>query len=229
MRRLIKLATASLATAGVFAIAAAAHAAPKIERVRGTIESATADTIVVKTGDGKTKTIMIAPDTKFTSVVKSSLSDVGDGKFIGTATKGEPPVAIELVIFPDAMKGTGEGHYDWDEITDTTADGKTPVKSSMTNGTIKAGAMPMTKSSMTNGTIKSGSTASGAKKITVTYDNGKSLDITVPPSAPIVAFEVADKSVVKVGAKIFSPSVVDGDKLTAKIVAVGKDGVTPPM
>lgn len=229
MRRLTKLATAGLATAGIFAIAASAVAAPQIERVRGTIESTTADTIVVKTGDGKTKTITLAPDTKFTSVVKSSLSEVGDGKFIGTATKGEPPVAIEVVIFPDAMKGTGEGHYDWDEITDTTAAGKGPVKSSMTNGTIKASAAPLTKSSMTNGTIKSGTAAGGSKKITVTYDGGKSLDITVPPSAPIVAFEVADKSVLKVGAKVFSPSVVDGDKLTAKIVAVGKDGVTPPM
>ena len=229
MSRLTKLATASLATAGIVAIVAAADAAPKIERVRGTIASATADSIVVKTSDGMTKTITIAPDTKFTSVVKSSLGDVGDGKFIGTATKGEPPVALEVVIFPDAMKGTGEGHYDWDEITDTTAGGKAPVKSSMTNGTIKSTAAPMTKSSMTNGTIKSGTAAGGSKKITVTYDNGKSIDITVPPSAPIVAFEVADKSVVKVGARVFSPSVVDGDKLTAKIVAVGKDGVTPPM
>ena len=229
MTRLTKLATASLATMGIVALVATVEAAPKIERVRGTIESATADSIVVKTADGKTKTVTIAPDTKFTSVVKSSLSDVGDGKFIGTATKGEPPVALEVVIFPDAMKGTGEGHYDWDEITDTTAGDKPMVKSSMTNGTIKSSAAPLTKSSMTNGTIKSGTAMGGAKKITVTYDNGKSLDITVPPSAPIVAFEVADKSVLKVGAKVFSPSVVDGDKLTAKIVAVGKDGVTPPM
>ena len=230
MIRLTKLATASFTTAALVACSVSAYAAPHIERIRGTIESATADSIVVKTNDGKSKTIMLDPSTKYTTVVKSSLSEVGDGKFIGTATKGDnPPTALEVVIFPDAMKGTGEGHYDWDAITDTTAGSKAPVKSSMTNGTIKTTSAPMTKSSMTNGTIKSGSTMGGTKKITVTYDNGKSIDITVPPSAPIVAFEVADKSVVRVGAKIFAPSAVDGDKLVAKIVAVGKDGVTPPM
>ena len=229
MNRLNLLATAAFASIGL--VATSALAAPQIERVRGTIESVSGDSFIVKTADGKMKTITLAPDTKYTSVVKSSLDQVGDGKFIGTATKGEnPPTALEVVIFPDAMKGTGEGHYDWDAITDTTAaGGMAPVKSSMTNGTIKASAMPMTKSSMTNGTIKTGTSMGGSKKITVTYDGGKSLDIVVPPSAPIVAFEVADKAVVKAGSKVFSPSVVDGDKLTAKIVAVGKDGVTPPM
>ena len=229
MTPLNSFASAGLVTISLAAFALSAQAAPQMERIRGTIESATGNTIVVKTADGKMKTLTLSPDTKYTSVVKSSLEKVDDGKFIGTATKGEPPVALEVVIFPESMKGTAEGHYDWDAITDTTAGGKAPVKSSMTNGTIKSAAMPMTKSSMTNGTIKSGSAMGGSKKITVTYDNGNSLDITVPPSAPIVAFEVADKSVVKVGSAVFSPAAVDGDKLMAKIVAVGKDGVTPPM
>jgi hypothetical protein len=218
----------TLAAASILALTVAASAAPTLERVRGTIESSDNGTLTVKTADGTSKAVTLAPDTKFTSVVKASLDDVKDGVFIGTATKGEPPVALEVVLFPDSMRGTGEGHYDWDTITDTTEGGKA-VKSSMTNGTIKATAKPMTKSAMTNGTVKSGSAAGGAKKLTVTYDNGKSLDVTVPPSAPIVAFQPADKAVLKAGAPVFVVSTVDGTKLSAKMVAVGKDGVTPPM
>ena len=218
----------TLAAASILALTVAASAAPTLQRVRGTIESSDNGTLTVKTADGKSQAVTLAPDTKFTSVVKASLDDVKDGVFIGTATKGEPPVALEVVLFPDSMRGTGEGHYDWDMITDTTEGGKA-VKSSMTNGTIKATAKPMTKSAMTNGTVKSGSAAGGAKKLTVTYDNGKSLDVTVPPTAPIVAFQPADKAVMKPGASVFVVSMVDGAKLNAKMVAVGKDGVTPPM
>jgi hypothetical protein len=162
-------------------------------------------------------------------VTKSSLDAVKEGVFIGTATKGDtPPTALEVVVFPDSMRGTGEGHYDWDTITDTTKSGAKPVKSSMTNGTIKSTAAPIVKSSMTNGTVKSGSVAGGAKTITVTYQGG-SLDITVPAKAPIVAFEPADISILKPGAKIFAVAAGEGTKFDAKLVAVGKDGLTPPM
>lgn len=216
-----------LATTGFLALTLAAQAAPQLQRVRGTVESASDTSIIVKAADGTTQELALSPTTAFVSVVKSSLDEVKDGKFIGTATKGEnPPVALEVVIFPAAMKGTGEGHYAWDSITDTTG-GKGPVKSSMTNGTIKKKAL--TKSAMTNGTIKSGAASGGIKMIDVTYDNGQSLKIAVPPSAPIVAFEAADKSILKPGATIFSVAVVDGGKLNGKLVAIGKGGVVPPM
>lgn len=217
-----------IAAVGILAMSAAAEAAPQLERVRGTIESTTDTSVTLKTDNGTTQELALAPDSKFVAVVKSSLDQVTDGKFIGTATKGDhPPVALEVVIFPESMKGTGEGHYDWDKIADTTGGGL--VKSSMTNGTIKSTMKPLTKSSMTNGTIKSGTSAGGKKMIDVTYDNGQSLNIEVPPSAPIVEFEPADKSILKPGAKLFSVAAVDGGKLTGKLVAVGKDGLTPPM
>ncbi len=211
------------------ALTTAAVAAPQLERVRGTIESATDTMIKVKTADGTTKDLTVAPDTKYVNVVKSSLDEVKDGKFIGTATKGEnPPVALEVVVFPASMNGTAEGHYGWDAITDTTAGGA-PTKSAMTNGTIKSSSKPMTKSSMTNGTIKSGTSTGGDKLIDVTYDNGQSLKIKVPASAPIVAFEPADKSIVKPGTTVFAVAVVAGSALDGKLVAIGKDGVKPPM
>ena len=223
----------AVAAIGLAALTTPALAAPQPVRLRGTIVSATDTMITIKLRDGKTQEVAVAPTTKFASVVKSSLGDVGEGKFIGTATKGEPPVALEVVIFPDSMKGTGEGHYDWDTIPDTTG-GTAPVKSSMTNGTIKTSGKPlpkssMTKSSMTNGTVAAGAAAAAGTSITVTYGNGKSLDISVPPSAPVVAFSPADKSIVVPGAPVFANSLADGDKVTARFVAVGKDGVVPPM
>jgi len=222
----------TLAAVGLVSLSAAAYAAPELVRVRGTIESATDTAVTVKTSDGKTQAIQLASGTAFVNVVKSSLDKVDEGKFIGTATKGEnPPTALEVVIFPEEMKGTGEGHYAWDEIADTTAGSGTMAKSSMTNGTVKtpaAGGMK-TKSSMTNGTVKTGSSASGGKTIEVTYDGGQSKTVLVPPSAPIVAFEKADKSILMKGAPLFAVTAKDGDALSGKLVAVGKDGVVPPM
>ncbi len=223
----------ALAAAGLFALSTSAFAAPELVRVRGTLEQMTVTSITVKMKDGKTQEIALKPDTAFVSVVKSSLDNVGDGKFIGTATKGDnPPTALEVVIFPEEMKGTGEGNYAWDEITDTTASGGSSMtKSSMTNGTVKkpmAGGA-MTKSSMTNGTVKSGEDKGGGKTIDVTYDGGQSKTVLVPPSAPIVAFEKSDKSILVKGAPVFSVAAKDGDALTGKLVAIGKDGVVPPM
>ena len=240
----------TLTAVSLFALSTAAFAAPQLERVRGTVESMTDSTITVKTNDGKTQEVKLSPDTGFVWVEKSSLDNIKDGKFIGTATKGEnPPKAIELVIFPDSMKGTAEGHYAWDSIPDQTAGGQTVKKSAMTNGTVKSssggGSMTksamtngtvksssggaMTKSAMTNGTVKSGAASGGGKMIDVTYDNGQSLKIEVPASAPIVEFEKADKSIVTKGTHIFTVTTKDGSTLTSKLVAIGKDGLTPPM
>lgn len=222
-----------LAAAGLLALTAVGQAAPDLVRVRGVIESATDSSVTVKTKDGGTQEIELKPETAFLNVVKSSLDQVGEGKFIGTATKGDnPPVALEVVIFPEAMRGTGEGHYAWDEIEDTTvAAGGSKTKSAMTNGTVKApkAAGATTKSAMTNGSVKSSSGSGGETTIDVAYDNGQSKTIKVPPTAPIVSFEKADRSVLVKGAPVFSITTRDGEALAARAVAVGKDGVVPPM
>ncbi len=220
----------SFAAASILALTAAAAAAPTVQRMRGTIESAANGTLTITTTDGKTAALAVGADTKYAAVINSSLDQVKDGVFIGTATKGEnPPTALEVVLFPDSMRGTGEGHYDWDAIPDTTAGGAA-VKSAMTNGTVKASATrPLTKSAMTNGTVKSGTASGGSKTLTVTYEGGKSLQILVPPSAPVVMLEPADMSALKPGAKVFVIAAADGSKLDATRVMVGKDGVTPPM
>ena len=218
----------AIAFAGFVALSATAQAA-ELVRVRVVIENATDTSVTVKTSDGKTQQVTLRPDTAFVNVVKSSLDKVGENKFIGTATKGDnPPTALEVVIFPDDMKGTGEGHYPWDEIADTTAGSAVTSTSAMTNGTVQP-AKPTTKTSMTNATVKTGTAAGEGKTIDVTYNEGQSKTILVPPTAPIVAFEKADKSILVKGAPLFAVTAPDGEAFNGKLVAVGKDGVVPPM
>ncbi|APX86169.1 metal ABC transporter permease [Methylorubrum extorquens] len=225
----------ALAVAALTTLAGAAQAA-ELQRVRGTIEKSDAGTVTIKTTDGTSETVQVG-GAKFAWVVKSSLDQIKDGTFIGTATKGENPMtALEVVLFPESMRGTAEGHYGWDAIPDHTTGGGGPVvKSSMTNGTVKAGGSsaggaPKVKSSMTNATVASSNAGSGGERtLTVTYDKDGSKTIVVPPKAPIVAFDPADKSILTPGAKIFVVAAKDGGKLDGKLVAVGKDGLTPPM
>jgi hypothetical protein len=225
----------ALAVAALTTLAGAAQAA-ELQRVRGTIEKSDAGTVTIKTTDGTSETVQVG-GAKFAWVVKSSLDQIKDGTFIGTATKGENPMtALEVVLFPESMRGTAEGHYGWDAIPDHTTGGGGPVvKSSMTNGAVKAGGAsaggaPKVKSSMTNATVASSNAGSGGEHtLTVTYDKDGSKTIVVPPKAPIVAFDPADKSILTPGAKIFVVAAKDGGKLEGKLVAVGKDGLTPPM
>lgn len=217
------------AFAGLMALTTGALAAPDLQRVRGTIESAEGGSVTIKTDSGS-ETVSVA-GAKFAWVVKSSLDEIKDGVFIGTATKGDnPPTALEVVLFPESMRGTAEGHYPWDEIVDQTGGGS-KVKSAMTNGTVKAssGGAPKVKSSMTNATVEKSAESAKGRTLTVTYDKDGTKTILVPPKAPIVAFEPADNAILTPGSKIFVVAAKDGGKLEGKLVAVGKDGLTPPM
>jgi hypothetical protein len=221
-----------LILAATFAIPTMAVA--QSERVRGTIESVEHNSMTVQTLQGGKVKVALTDATKYVTVVKSSLSTVAKGSFIGTATKGSGDfqVALEVVVFPPSMRGTGEGHYGWDALPDTTLAGGGSVASSMTNGTVEAASSSGPKSNvnttMTNGDVQAASEQGGAKSITVTYKGGKQT-ILVPPTTPIVAFQPADHSAVMVGAHVFIKASKDGDKATADQVAVGKDGLTPPM
>ncbi|GJE59262.1 metal ABC transporter permease [Methylobacterium trifolii] len=219
---------ATLAAAGLITLSSASFASA-LERVRGTIEKADGSTLTIKTEDGKSETVDVG-GAKFAWVVKSSLDQIKDGVFIGTATKGENPMtALEVVLFPESMRGTGEGHYGWDSITDHTAGGGAKVKSAMTNGTVKAGEAPKVKSSMTNATVSGTQDSAGAKTLNVSYGKDGTKTIVVPPAAPVVAFEPADKAILTPGSKVFAVVAKDGGKAEGKLVAVGKDGITPPM
>ncbi len=227
--RLALFATTALGLAGL----SAAQAAPEHHRVRGTVVSVSPTTLVVHPATGSDVSVAIGPDTKYATVVKSDLSKVDKDSYIGTATKkvGEQLVALEVVIFPAAMRGAGDGHYDWDPISDSTMSGHSTA-SSMTNGNVDmaapAGGAKTVSSAMTNGNVDTATSKSGAKQIVVSYKGGKQT-IVVPPTAPIVMFDAAEMSAVKPGAVVFVNGMEDAGKVTGGFVAVGTEGVVPPM
>ncbi|KMO43733.1 hypothetical protein VQ03_06550 [Methylobacterium tarhaniae] len=226
MSRLRTIAAASVTLAAGIAAVGTAWAAPQVERLRGTIERVEADTVTIRTRAGTVEAIRLGPGTRVAQLAPASLDQVKDGSFIGTAAKagekpGDPPVALEVLIFPEAMRGTGEGHYPWDRLPD----GAGPVETSMTNGTVK---VPEVETSMTNGTVAGGSSVGGGRTLTVSY-KGQSLAVAVRPGTPIVMLEPADRTVLVPGAKVFASAVRDGERLDARSISVGKDGLTPPM
>ncbi len=209
------------------ALGFAAQAAPTMERVRGTIGASDGKSVTVHTAEGEDVTVALGADTHYAAVVASSVKAIQPGSFIGTATKGSGShmTALEVVVFPPELRGQGEGHYAWDKLPDTSGGA---VASSMTNGTVEAGHGPSVGTSMTNGTIATAAPADGSLHIDVDYKGGHK-SIVVPAAAPVVAFKVADSSVLKVGAQAFIVAATDGGKVSGKFVAVGQDGVKPPM
>ena len=213
---------------------AAASATPAVNRVRGVITAIGTDALTVQTYDGKSATVPLDPNTKFAWVVKSDLSTLKDGDFIGTATTGPDNAlrAVELVIFPEAMRGTGEGHYPWDVPgAVAAAGGGMSGSSAMTNGTVD-GQSAMTngtvaqQSGMTNGTVTGGAGKPGETKLSISYKGGKA-QVVVPVGTPIVRFEPAERTVLAKGQKLVA--IISPGSKGARSVAVGKDGLTPPM
>jgi hypothetical protein len=179
--------------------------ADDIVRVRGTIESVDGSTYVVKTRDGAEQKIALAPNAQVAGVVKASLADVKPGSFVGVTALAQPDGtqrALEVHIFPESMRGTGEGHFPWDLQPNST---------------------------MTNGNIADAVTAVEGQTFTVKYKDGEQ-KIFVRTTTPIVTYIAGDKSDLKVGAKVFIVAAKQPDgTLQGRAWRAGRDGVTPPM
>ena len=219
-----------LLTAGLLVAPALAYAAAPAPHVRGTVSSIKGDTVEIKTDDGKTESVMLNDKTKFIGVTKSSLDKVNKDSYIGTATKdvGNKLIALEVVIFPEAMRGAGDGHYDWDPLPDHTLAGGSTVASSMTNGNVSVASAAGGKvnSSMTNGNVATSAAAGGAKQLTVTYKGGEQ-QILVPPNVPVVMLAPGTRDDMKEGGAVVVTTAKDSN--TALGIAVGLNGVVPPM
>ena len=203
-------------------------------RNRGVLQSVAASSLALKTYDEKSVTVPIAPDTKFAWVVASSLASLKSGDFVGTATTGPDNAlrAVELVVFPESMRGTGEGHYGWDVPgVVAAAAGSEDASSGMTNGTVQqesgmTNGTVQQQSEMTNGKVTSSVGKPGETTLTIGYKGGTA-KVHVPAGTPIVRFEPTERSVLSKGQKLFV--VQSSDAPGAKFVAIGKDGLTPPM
>jgi hypothetical protein len=187
------------------AIALAASAsAQTATRVRGTIEKVDAQGMTVKSREGRDLEIRLAENLTVSGVVKASLSDVKVGSFVGVAARpdGDRLRAIEVLLFPEAARGSNEGHYAWDLLPDST---------------------------MTNATVAETVADVAGPTLTLKYKDGEK-KIFVGPEAPVVTFVPGDRSLLKPGAAVFLSATPQADgKLMAARVAAGKDGVVPPM
>jgi hypothetical protein len=202
------------------------------ERIRGTVASATANSVTVETYAHKPVTVGLTQKTTYLKVEKSNLNHVEKGSYIGTATKnvGGTQIALEVAIFPPSLRGTGEGHYAWDKIPDTTLSSGVRTSSSMTNGNVAAvsTSVPDVSSSMTNGNVAASKSQGSVTHLVVTYKGGHE-DVLVPPTAPIVTFRPGTQALVTKGKDVFIKATETGSDRVANAVAVGVDGVRPPM
>jgi len=201
------------------------------QRLRGTIEAVTPTSVTLQTKDGATDILTLSGATRYTIVNKASLNEILPESYIGTAAKGSGAnmIALEVVIFPPSMRGAGEGHYAWDPLPDVSAPAGNAA-SSMTNGSVSSvmETPPKVSSSMTNGSVQTVSALPGAKQISVVYKGGKQI-ILVLPTTPVVAVQPATRAALTPGAKAFAVAIDENGKLAAQYIAVGAEGVTPPM
>ena len=174
-------------------------------RVRGTIASIDGATYVIKARDGAELKVALADNAQIAAVVKASLADIKQDLFVGVTAMPQADgslSALEVHIFPEAMRGTGEGHYSWDLRP---------------------------KSTMTNANVDQVVTAVDGQTLTLKYKDGEK-KIFVPADTPIVAYVQGDNNDLKPGAKVFIAAVKQPDgTLQGRAWRIGRDGVTPPM
>jgi predicted SpoU family rRNA methylase len=174
-------------------------------RVRGAIESIDGSTYVIKARDGADLKVAQTDKAQIAAVVKASLTDIKQGLFVGVTAMPQADGslrAVEVHIFPEAMRGTGEGHYSWDL---------------------------QPKSTMTNANVDQVVTAVDGQTLTLKYKDGEK-KIFVAADTPIVAYVRGDNNDLKLGAKVFIAAVKQPDgTLQGLAWRVGRDGVTPPM
>jgi hypothetical protein len=199
LRALIAL--AMVATTSILALAQ--QTSPS--RVRGTIESVDGETLMVRSRSGEDVKLTMTGDIRVVGIVKISLSDIKVGSFIGTTTVPGPDGgnnAVEVHVFPEDMRGTGEGSRPYDLRPNST---------------------------MTNATVAQTVAGNDGHTLTIKYKDGEK-KVTVAPDTPVVTYVPAGKSDLKAGAKViaFMKKLPDGSFETNR-VSVGRDGLTPPM
>jgi hypothetical protein len=210
-RMRVKTLTMIGAACALLLASAAAFAQDKPMRVRGTVEQIDGAMMTVKSREGDTLKVKLADEVKVVALVKSSLADIKPNSFVGSTAMPQPDgtwKAVEVHIFPEEMRGTGEGDRPYDY----------KPQSTMTNGTVNS----LAKTTMT-GTVAS----EEGTTLTLDYKGGsKKIDVT--PQTVIVSYVPGTREELKPGASIYIPAATrqaDGTLLTAR-VNVGR-GVAP--
>lgn len=187
---------------GLAGTALAQNAAPF--RIRGTIDSVQGQSMQVTSRTGQKMTLALAPDLGVTAIVATKITDIQPNSYIGTAALPQPDgtlKALEVQVFPESMRGVGEGHRAWDVQPDST---------------------------MTNGTVGDVVGTTG-RTLTLRYKGGEQ-KVFVPENAPIITYMPATAAMLTPGAHVIITAVQKPDgTVVATRVGVGKDGLVPPM
>ena len=170
-------------------------------RVVGTIERVDGSTLVVNTGQAE-RTISLPEATTVFAMVKASVADVKPGTFVGVGASpqaDDSQHAIRVMIFPESMRGLGEGHRPWDRPGTT----------------------------MTNATVDTAVTGVEGPIATVKYKGGEK-KIVMRPDTVFLTYVQADKSELKPGSRVAVTGVArSAGAIEARRVVVGRDGVIP--
>jgi hypothetical protein len=207
-----------------FALLAAAGVVQSAEqKVAGDVVKADASSIQVKSTRGQTVDIRLPDNVRLSGRSPSDADKITQGAFVGTTAVAQADgtlLAREVHIFPESMRGTGEGHRPWESEPGST----------MTNATVSSiDAAAAQKSTMTNATVSKVAGAQGGQKITLTYKGGEKT-VVVPSGIPVVMVEPADRSELVPGTHVivYAASQPDGT-LAAQRVSIGKNGFVPPV
>ncbi|CAN5593429.1 hypothetical protein BH09PSE5_BH09PSE5_31760 [soil metagenome] len=200
MKKLLALLT-SLSCAVAFA---QAPAADKPVRVRGTVQSYDGSVLVVKERSGEVLNLALADNVGVSEVVPIAITAIQPGSYIGTAAMPSDDgtlKALEVLVFPEAARGTGEGFSAWDLLPGST---------------------------MTNATVADVVTMTQGRTMKVRYKDGEKT-IVVPEGVPIVTVKPGDKGLLVTGAKVIVTAQMKDGKPTALRIIAGRDGFAPPM
>lgn len=199
---------------------ASAEEAPPERHLRGEVVTVSGSTVEMKTREGQTERFTIGDKTRVSVASKADLKRIDKNAYVGTTAVAQPDGtlrALEVHIFPEAARGSGEGHRPWD----------LQAGSSMTNATV-AGVGQGGGSTMTNATVSDATSSGRGMRMTLRYKDGEKT-VVVPSGTTVVQLDPADRSRLTPGARIFAavkPS--DGGASVADRIVVGKD-IAPPM
>jgi hypothetical protein len=202
-RRLLHCAGLAAGLVLLAAFTLGAQAQP-VQRVRGTVQSFDGSTLVVTDRGGQTVRLSYPENASVSEVVPIDRAALKQGAYIGTAALKDADGslrALEVVVFPEAARGTAEGHGPWD---------------------LQPG------STMTNATIAQVVTTSNGDRLELRYKDGEQA-VVVPQGVPIVTFRPADRTLLVPGAKVVIFAREGPNGLSAARILAGRDGFQPPM
>jgi hypothetical protein len=207
-------------------LATGAAAQAQSQKISGDVIKLEASTLQIRAADSQLVAIKFGDNVRLSARSLADLDRIAPGTFLGTtAAPGADGVLVasEVHIFPESMRGTGEGHRPMD-----TGPGNTMTNATVSSvGAGKAATRP--GNTMTNATVAQVARGEPERRLTLTYPGGEKV-VIVPANTPIVMVEPADRSLITPGAHVvvYATKLADGS-LAADRVTIGKNGFVPPL